>query len=213
MNNNIDMNLYNEKNERGINKIRNLIDQLAITYENLITAEEYLEYEKEAAHQMMTNEEIIQIINKPEDNLNIDKTIKMSIITHHKASEALEKKNKQANEINNLSYEELKQLKSLQIEQEKIKGQIKENHCQYQEAERNRNAQKAAEILQANEYDFSSEIEQILNVLEGKLNPNDTLPTSNTYFGQNFNSNNQPLLNAPRGFASQPNNLSSTRRP
>ncbi|CAG8795190.1 8635_t:CDS:2, partial [Racocetra persica] len=92
MNNNIDMDLYDEKNVRRINKIRNLIDQLAIIYENPITAKEYLEYEKEeATHQMMTNKEIVRIINEPKDNLNTDKTVKMPIITYHETSEALKK--------------------------------------------------------------------------------------------------------------------------
>lgn len=107
----------------------------------------------------------------------------------------------QAREINSLNYEELKQLEALQLEQQQIKGQIEEAYRDAQEAERNGDTQKAAELYQVikslktkhetvvrqivnnswnkvNEYDFTRGIDQILSILEGKINPNSS-PTGN----------------------------------
>ncbi|CAI2197758.1 11349_t:CDS:2, partial [Funneliformis geosporum] len=130
--------------------------------------------------------------------------------------------NEQANEINNLSYEELKQLETLQVEQQKIKGQIEENHRQHQEAERNGDTQKAAELFQviknlksrheqvvnqiinnpwnkASEYDFARGIEQIMSVLEGQTNPDDSTPTGNRTNTNSNQSNNQNRTNSSGG--------------
>lgn len=107
---------------------------------------------------------------------------------------------KQAEEISSLNYEELEQLETLQLEEQQIKGQIEDNYRQAQEAERDGDTQKAAELYQVikglkskheqvisqimnnswnkvSEYNFTKGIEQIMSILEGKINPDNSPPT------------------------------------
>lgn len=79
---------YDEINE--INKIQDFIDRLTPNvYKNPIPAEEYLQYEKEeTTHQMITDDEIIELIKEPEEEPNIREP-EIPIITNHEALAAL----------------------------------------------------------------------------------------------------------------------------
>src|SRR5437879_3581150 len=118
------------------------------------------------------------------------------------------------NEINGLNYEALVELEKLQLEQEQIKSEIEETYRQAQEAERNGDTEKAAELYQiiknlknkhdevvsqitanplnkASNYDYTNNINRIIAMLEGKVDPNNIHPFDNKT--SNPDVPNQPL--------------------
>ena len=73
-----------------VNKIQDLIDRLTPNvYKDPIPAEEFIHYEKEETnHQMITDEEIIELMKEPEEELNI-KESEITLISNYEAIVAL----------------------------------------------------------------------------------------------------------------------------
>ena len=75
-----------------INKIQDFIDQLTLDdiYKDPISAEKYLQYEKEEKiHQMITDEEILKFLREPEED--IEEEVDTPIVSNYEALAALEK--------------------------------------------------------------------------------------------------------------------------
>ena len=91
-NESIDTNYTNPlTGDDDINKIQDFIDKLVPNvYNDPISVKDYLQYEKEEAiHQMMTDKEILEFLEEPEED--IEEEIEISTVSNYEALAALEK--------------------------------------------------------------------------------------------------------------------------
>ncbi|CAG8568643.1 4153_t:CDS:2 [Ambispora leptoticha] len=97
---------------------------------------------------------------------------------------------RQMDEINGLNYEELVRLEALQLEENKIKGEIEDAYRKYNETD---DPDEQEEILIAtNVYDYTQSINQLISMMEGKTDPNTPIPPNTTPNSNGSGSNQTP---------------------